>query len=102
MRQSTALPRPWLEFAPEPIQVAPASLHANVGLVHPPRSVGRLEMPTHALLQFWTVPLQPLAGSRIQYAASSVSSGAKEERRSSRPRMLRASGRTRSANSFRE
>src|ERR1700720_1978032 len=48
-----------------PIQVAPAALHANVGLVHAPGFVGRLEMPPDALLQFWTVPLHPAPHGRM-------------------------------------
>jgi hypothetical protein len=42
-----------------------ATLHANVGFVHAPGFVGRLEMPPHALLQFWTVPLHPAPHGRM-------------------------------------
>jgi hypothetical protein len=48
-----------------PTQVAPAALHANVGLVYAPGFVGRLEMPPDALLQFWTVPLHPAPHGRM-------------------------------------
>jgi hypothetical protein len=48
-----------------PIEVAPAALYANVGLVHAPGFVGRLEMPPYALLQFWTVPLHPEPHGRM-------------------------------------
>src|SRR5271169_6780772 len=42
-----------------PIQVAPATLHANVGFVHSPGLVGRLEMPSQSLLQLRAVILHP-------------------------------------------
>jgi len=48
-----------------PIEVAPAALYANVGLVHAPGFVGRLEMPPYALLQFWNVPLHPEPHGRM-------------------------------------
>ena len=42
-----------------PIQVASASLHANVGFVHPPRLVCRLEMLSQSLLQLRAGILHP-------------------------------------------
>jgi len=42
-----------------PIQVAPATLHANVGFAHSPRLVCRLETPSQSLLQLRTVILHP-------------------------------------------
>src|ERR1019366_5596943 len=42
-----------------PIQVAPATLHANVGFVHSPRLVCRLEMPSQSLLHLRAVILHP-------------------------------------------
>src|SRR5438309_5708548 len=41
------------------IQVTPAALHPNVGLVDTPGFVGRLEMAAQPLFQFRTVPLHP-------------------------------------------
>ena len=41
------------------IQVAPATLHPNVGFVHPPRLVCRLKMPSQSLLQLRAVTLHP-------------------------------------------
>src|SRR6516164_11807394 len=38
---------------------APASLHADIGFVHPPRLVGRLEMPSQSLLQLRAIILHP-------------------------------------------
>src|ERR1700681_3869420 len=48
-----------------PIQVAPAARHANVGLVHTPGFVSRLEIAPDALLQFWTAPLDPAPHGRM-------------------------------------
>jgi len=48
-----------------PIQIAPAALYSNIGLLHAPGLVGRLEMPPDALLQFWTVPLHPAPHRRM-------------------------------------
>src|SRR5713101_787146 len=42
-----------------PIQVAPAVLHSNVGLVHAPGFVGWLQVPPYPLLQFGTITLYP-------------------------------------------
>src|SRR5664280_3447081 len=42
-----------------PIQIAPATLHADVGFVHSPRLVCRLEMPSQSLLQLRAVILHP-------------------------------------------
>ena len=33
-----------------PIQLAPAALYSNIGLVHAPGLVGRLKVPPHPLL----------------------------------------------------
>src|SRR6516165_5072077 len=41
------------------IQVAPATLHSNIGLIDTPGLVGRLEMTPHPLFQFRTIPLHP-------------------------------------------
>src|SRR6516165_12338776 len=41
------------------IQVTPATLHANVGFINPPRLVGRLEMLSKSLLQLRAVILHP-------------------------------------------
>src|ERR1017187_3954857 len=42
-----------------PIQIAPATLHADVGFVDSPRLVCRLEMPSQSLLQLRAVILHP-------------------------------------------
>ena len=42
-----------------PVQVHPFSFHPHVGLVYPPRVVGRLEVPAQAPLQFRSIPLDP-------------------------------------------
>jgi hypothetical protein len=42
-----------------PIQVAPTALYSNVGLIHAPRFVGRLDVPPQPLFQLGTVTLQP-------------------------------------------
>ena len=42
-----------------PVQVAPPTLHANVGFVHSPRLVCRLEMLSQSLLQLRAVILHP-------------------------------------------
>jgi hypothetical protein len=48
-----------------PIQVAPAALHANLGLIHTPGFIGWFEMPPQAMLQVWTVPLHPAPHRRM-------------------------------------
>jgi hypothetical protein len=42
-----------------PVQVAPATLHADVGFAHSPRLVCRLEMPSQSLLKLGAVILHP-------------------------------------------
>jgi hypothetical protein len=42
-----------------PVQVHPFAFHPHVRLVHPPRVVGRLEVPAQAPLQFRSIPLDP-------------------------------------------
>src|SRR5260370_6557905 len=51
--QSWPLPNRW------PDTGSTNALHSNVGLVHAPRFVGRLEVPPQPLFQFGTVTLQP-------------------------------------------
>ena len=42
-----------------PVQVHPFAFHPHVRLVHPPRVIGRLEVPAQAPLQFRSIPLDP-------------------------------------------
>jgi hypothetical protein len=42
-----------------PVQVHPFAFYPHVRLVHPPRVVGRLEVPAQAPLQFRSIPLDP-------------------------------------------
>ena len=42
-----------------PVQVAPTTLHPNVGFVYPPRLVCRLAIPSQSLLQLGAVILHP-------------------------------------------
>ena len=42
-----------------PVQVHPLALSPDVGLVHPPRVVRRLEVPAQAPLHFRSIPLDP-------------------------------------------
>ena len=48
-----------------PIQIAPAALHSNVGLVHPPGFVGRLKMTPQPLFQFGATTLHPTPDGRV-------------------------------------
>src|SRR5947209_4975310 len=47
------------------IQVAPAALHPNVGLVDTPRPGGRFEMTSYALVEFRAIPLHPAPYGRV-------------------------------------
>ena len=48
-----------------PIQITPAPLHSNVGLIDAPGLVGRLEMTAQPLFQFGTVALNPAPDCRM-------------------------------------
>src|SRR5947199_2904648 len=56
------------------IQVAPAALHPNVGLVDTPRPVGRFEMTSYALVEFRAIPLHPAPYGRVARQRSSSNS----------------------------
>ena len=47
------------------IQVAPAAFHLDISLITAPRLVGWLQMASHPLLQFRTIPLYPPPYSRM-------------------------------------
>ena len=47
------------------VEVAPATLDTNVGLIDTPGSVGGLEMTAQPLLQFGTVALDPAPDGRV-------------------------------------
>ena len=42
-----------------PVQVGPPAVHSNVGLVHSPGPIGRLQFPAATLVQFGRVTLDP-------------------------------------------
>ena len=41
------------------VQVSPLALYANVSLIHPPGTVGGLQLSATTLLEFWGVALHP-------------------------------------------
>jgi len=41
------------------VEVGPLALHPNVGPIHPPGAVGRLQFPAAALVQFGSIALDP-------------------------------------------
>src|SRR5262249_8978387 len=47
------------------IEVEPAAFDPHVSLIHPPGFVGRLQMRSSSLLQFWGVALNPSPDRRM-------------------------------------
>ena len=48
-----------------PLEITPAALDANIGLIDPPGFIGRLELSAQPLFQFGTVTLHPTPDGRV-------------------------------------